>query len=109
MTSLCNRLALKSGIDGHPESPQVGHCRPANTSQGLKSIYVVTSNDKDMQSMRHLSRYTTLNCDYFGYYRSQKYLPCFRNLTAVGLIFGHLQMSSTHELATCTTKMCNIL
>ena len=28
-----NRLALKSGIDGHLESPQVGHSRPANTSQ----------------------------------------------------------------------------
>ena len=44
-----NRLELKSGIDGHPESPQVGHSRPANTSQHLNSVYVVTSCDKEMQ------------------------------------------------------------
>ena len=40
-----NRLALKSGIDGHLESPQVGHSRPANTSQRLNSVYVVASID----------------------------------------------------------------
>ena len=40
-----NRLAFKSGIDGHLESPQVGHSRPANTSQRLNSFYVVASSD----------------------------------------------------------------
>ena len=42
-----NRLALKSGIDGHSESPQaqVGHSRPANTAQRLNSVYVVASSD----------------------------------------------------------------
>ena len=40
-----SRLALKSGIDGHLESPQVGHSRPANTSQRLNSVYVVASSD----------------------------------------------------------------
>ena len=59
--------------------------------------------------MRHLSRYITLRCEYFGYFRSQKYLPRFRNLTAVVLVFGHLKMSSSQELATCTANMCNIL
>ena len=42
---LINRLALKSGIDGQLESPQVGHSRPANTSQLLNSVYVVASSD----------------------------------------------------------------
>ena len=59
--------------------------------------------------MRHLSRHITLHCDYFGNFRSQKYLPRFRNLTAIGFVFGHLKMSSSQELATCTAKMCNIL
>ena len=47
LTSKCNfnRLALKSGIDGHHDSPQVGHSRPANTSQRLNSVYVVASSD----------------------------------------------------------------
>ena len=40
-----NRLALKSGIDGHLESPQVGHSWPANISQRLNSVYVVASSD----------------------------------------------------------------
>ena len=40
-----NRLALKSGIDGHPESPQVGNSRPANTAPRLNSVYVVASSD----------------------------------------------------------------
>ena len=40
-----NRIALKSGIDGHLESPQVGHSRPANTAQRLNSFYVVASSD----------------------------------------------------------------
>ena len=40
-----NRLALKSGLDGHPESPQVGHSRSANTAQRLNSVYVVASSD----------------------------------------------------------------
>ena len=39
--------------------------------------------------MRHLSRYITLNCDYFGYFRSQIYILRFRNLTAIGFVFGH--------------------
>ena len=30
---IINRLALKSGIDGHLESPQLGHHWAANTSQ----------------------------------------------------------------------------
>ena len=30
--------------------------------------------------MRHLSRHTTLNSGYFGYFRSQKYLPRFRKI-----------------------------
>ena len=38
-----NQLALKSGIDSHPESPQVGHSQPANTAQRLNSVYVVAS------------------------------------------------------------------
>ena len=59
--------------------------------------------------MRHLSRHITLNCDYFGYLRSQKYLPRFRNLTATVFVFGNKKMSSRQELATCTAKMCNIL
>ena len=40
-----NRLALKSGIDSHQESPQVGHSQPANTAQCLNSVYVVASSD----------------------------------------------------------------
>ena len=40
-----HRLALKSGIDGHQYSPQVGHSRPAITSQRLASVYVVASSD----------------------------------------------------------------
>ena len=40
-----NRLALKSGIYGHLESPQVGYSRPANTSQRLNLVYVVASSD----------------------------------------------------------------
>ena len=40
-----NRSALGSKIDGHPESPQVGHSRPANTAQRLNSVYVVASSD----------------------------------------------------------------
>ena len=44
-----NRLALKSGIDCHPESPQVGHSWPANTAQHLNSVYVVASSDQEMQ------------------------------------------------------------
>ena len=40
-----NRLALKSGIDGHPESPQFGHSRSANTAQRLNLVYVVASSD----------------------------------------------------------------
>ena len=40
-----NRLALKSGIDSHPESPQVCHSWPANTSQRLNSVYMVASSD----------------------------------------------------------------
>ena len=59
--------------------------------------------------MRHLSRHITLNCDYFGYFRSQKYLSRFQNLTAIVFVFGHLKMSSSQELATYTAKMCNIL
>ena len=39
------RLALKSGIDGHSESPQVGHSRPANKAQRLNSLYVAVSSD----------------------------------------------------------------
>ena len=42
---LPNRLALKSGIDSHLESPQVGHSRPANTAQRLNLVYVVASSD----------------------------------------------------------------
>ena len=42
---LFNRLALKSGIDSHPESPQVGHIRSMNTAQRLNSVYVVASSD----------------------------------------------------------------
>ena len=38
-------LAFKSGIDGHPESPQVSHSRSANTAQHLNSVYVVASSD----------------------------------------------------------------
>ena len=48
--------------------------------------------------MGHLSRHLkhiTLNCDYFGYFRSQTNLPLFRNLT--GIVFGHLKMSSSQE------------
>ena len=45
MLGRVNRLALKSGIDGHLESPQVGHSRPANTAQRLDSFYVVASSD----------------------------------------------------------------
>ena len=59
--------------------------------------------------MRHLSRQITLHCDYFGYFSSQKYLLRFRNLTAIVFVFGHLKMSFSQELATCTAKMCNIL
>ena len=59
--------------------------------------------------MRHLSRHITLHFDYFGYFRSPKYLPRFRNLTAIGFVFGQLKMSSRQELAKCTAKMCNIL
>ena len=59
--------------------------------------------------MRHLSRHVTLNCGYFGYFRSQKYLPRFRNLTTIVFVFGHLKMSSSQELATDTAKMCSIL
>ena len=44
-----NRLALKSGIDSHPEFPQVGHSRPANTSQHLNSVYMVASSDLEME------------------------------------------------------------
>ena len=44
-----NRLALKSGSDGYPESPQVGHSRPANTSQRLNSVDVVASSDYEMR------------------------------------------------------------
>ena len=40
-----NRLALKSGIDGQPESPQVGHSHSANIAQRLNSCYVVASSD----------------------------------------------------------------
>ena len=40
-----SRLALKSGIDGHPESSQVGHSRSANTAQRLNSVDVVASSD----------------------------------------------------------------
>ena len=40
-----NWLALKSGIGGHPEPPQVDHSRPANTAQQLNSVYVVASSD----------------------------------------------------------------
>ena len=54
--------------------------------------------------MRHLSRHITLNWDYFGYFRSQKYLPRFRNLTAIVFALGHLKLL----LATYTAKMCNI-
>ena len=72
-----NRLALKSGIDGHPDSPQVGHSRPASTALRLNLFYVAASSDQDMQYMRHLSRHITLNNDYFGYSRFQKYLPRF--------------------------------
>ena len=42
---IVNRLALKSGIDGHLESPQVGHSWPANTSKRLNSVYMVASID----------------------------------------------------------------
>ena len=42
---IVNRLALKSGIDSHPESPQVGHSRLANTAQHLNLVYVVASSD----------------------------------------------------------------
>ena len=59
--------------------------------------------------MQHLSRHIMLHCGYFGYFRSQKYLPRFRNLTANLFVFGHLKMSSNQGLATCTAKMCNIL
>ena len=59
--------------------------------------------------MRHLSRYITLNCDYIEYLSSQKYLPRFLNLTAIVFVFGHLKMSSSQDLDTCTAKMCNIL
>ena len=45
LKSYVNRLPLKSGIDGHPESPQVGHSRPANVAQGLNSVYMVSSSD----------------------------------------------------------------
>ena len=45
--------------------------------------------------MQHLSRHITLHCDYFGYFRSQKYLPRFRNLTAIFVVFGHFKMSSS--------------
>ena len=40
-----NPLAPKSGIDGHPESPQVSHSWSANTAQHLNSLYVVASSD----------------------------------------------------------------
>ena len=59
--------------------------------------------------MRHLSRHITLNCDYFGYFRSQKYLLLFRNLTAIVFVFGHLKSPPTRRLAMCIAKMCNIL
>ena len=42
--SSLNRLALKSSIDGHPESPQL-HSWPANTAHHLKSCYMVASSD----------------------------------------------------------------
>ena len=45
LLNLVNRLALKSGIDGHQESPQVSHSRPANTAQRLNSVYMVVSSD----------------------------------------------------------------
>ena len=44
-STMFNRLALMSGIDDHPETPQVGHSRPVNTSQCLNSGYVVASSD----------------------------------------------------------------
>ena len=44
-TYLFNLLALQSGIDGHPKSPQVGHSQPANTAQDLNSVYMVASSD----------------------------------------------------------------
>ena len=53
--------------------------------------------------MRHLSRHITLNCGYFGYFRSQNIF------TEIGFVFGHLKMSLYQELATCTAEMCNIL
>ena len=59
--------------------------------------------------MRHLFRHITLHCNYFGYFRSQKYLSRFRNLRAIVFVFGHLKMSSRHKLATSTAKLCNIL
>ena len=59
--------------------------------------------------MQHLSRHITLHCGYFGYLRSQKYVLRFLNLTAIFLVFGHLKMSSSQGLATCTAKMYNIL
>ena len=59
--------------------------------------------------MQHLSRHIALHCDYFGYCSSQNYLPRFRNLTAIFVVFGHFKMSSGQGLATCTAKMCNIL
>jgi len=40
-----NQLALKSGIAGHPKSPQVGYSWPANAAQRFNSVYVVASND----------------------------------------------------------------
>ena len=59
--------------------------------------------------MRHLSRHITLNYGYFGYFRSQNIYRILEKFRAIVFVFGHLKMSSSQELVTCTAKMCNML
>ena len=48
--------------------------------------------------MRHLSRHITLNCAILDTSVFKNIYHVFENLTAIGLVFGHLKVTFTQEV-----------